>query len=652
MTITGKCETCRQRKVKCDEKKPACSPCCKGNRSCAYNFGNISAIVVEDPTKFSKHGKTKVAPMVYPLMQFSDITNSSPVSPLSKRSFEPADFQTTTERDADQGKGVFRTLAMVSRDKANAVRKQPSARRKRRLEIHLDHLKRASALLLYRPSAPTVALASRYISLLQARPSEQQPFSILGSWILSIPSRIGNSGHVDLAVEYMIDSFNVYRQDNFTNRNVALTSKAEALKVLQIAVDNEKSRATYDTILAMKIHFAAEIFMGIHNGYHMIHSVGLAEILREGPPVGFDEEHYWSFLDQTYMDDVSEAAVAGRVSVYDNEFYLNATSPSSIPSDATTFFRASTALMHVFVQLPRLICLVRHAIQHSDEDTDIRASAISLAESLWMLDPSNIIKQVMLDSTILIPTPPHPDVADIITDSYHFNSVDSSIQASRYWYFVINLCGVTEMLYLQFPTEAANSLLPDIETVHQRDIDAAISLARCVRYSLDTCPSLPLVPLRLHTHFQISVGTWYRLIRRLERQQEALSKSNVTNDNPLSPNLSELDLTEKLRKAQRMEQWVIDECNRLHVEWKVDPVHKKFLTAAVEDMSGGPIPDWLPTSVSFECEDGNMVMRLEYSLSRPGLKEIGEMKEWLKRSVTTPSPFHKNAKTGLTPSIW
>ncbi|KAF2644512.1 hypothetical protein P280DRAFT_465833 [Massarina eburnea CBS 473.64] len=603
MTITDKCEICRQRKVKCDQQKPTCSACRKGNRLCTYSFGRISAFVVEDPTKFSKHGKPKAAPLVYPLGQFHDGRPN-----LTEHSSE-ADFQTVTERAPNHRHGAFRTLALVSRGRANAIRRYPSAQQKKRLEIHLEHLK-TSALMTYRPSSHTMILANRYISLLNVSPPEHQPFAILGSWILSIPSRIGSSAHVDLAVEYLADSMNFYKEGNFSNRRTALTSKAKALKELQIAVDKEKSRATYDTILAMKIHFAAEVLMGINNFYHVIHATALAEILRKGPPAGLDKEHYWDFLDNTYIDDVTEATVAGRVSVYDNEFYLNTTCPSSIPADTSLNFRASASIMHIFIQIPRLICLTRYAIDHPNDTTSL-VSAISLAESLWLLDPCNLIEQLMHDSAITVPTPPFNDIADIVPDSYRFTSVASVILASRYWHLCITLCGVTEMLHARFPGYTENSLLPVLATVNKKDIDAAINLARCVRYPLDTCPSLPLLPLRIHNTFMISISSWYRLTRRLECQQDALKNDSEA---------PTVNIAEQLSGSQRMEKWVTEECNRMNELWHVEPARKKFLTAVVENMCGGPIPDWLPTRVRFECEDGNMVMKFDYGIEEEWIK--------------------------------
>ena len=45
--------------------------------------------------------------------------------------------------------------------------------------------------------------------------------------------------------------------------------------------------------------------MGIKNLYHAIHAAGLSDILQAGPVTDADEEHFWSFLDNAYFDDVS-----------------------------------------------------------------------------------------------------------------------------------------------------------------------------------------------------------------------------------------------------------------------------------------------------------------------------------------------------------
>jgi hypothetical protein len=52
-----------------------------------------------------------------------------------------------------------------------------------------------------------------------------------------------------------------------------------------------------------------QVFMGMKNLYHAIHAAGLSDILQEGPVTDLDEQHFWSFLDNAYFDDVSSRVI-------------------------------------------------------------------------------------------------------------------------------------------------------------------------------------------------------------------------------------------------------------------------------------------------------------------------------------------------------
>jgi hypothetical protein len=45
--------------------------------------------------------------------------------------------------------------------------------------------------------------------------------------------------------------------------------------------------------------------MGMKSLRHVVHIVALTELLRAGPVADFDVDHYWNFVDSTYVDDVS-----------------------------------------------------------------------------------------------------------------------------------------------------------------------------------------------------------------------------------------------------------------------------------------------------------------------------------------------------------
>jgi hypothetical protein len=293
MTITGKCDVCRARKVKvsiisfayihhkppslrssltvpshrltdtkfyqCDEEKPKCGACRKKDRQCSYSYGKVTTFVAEDPLQLSKHGKPASASSLSSVLTWTDSDpGSSRFNSPSSNSTSPDDLQVTTTKTANDDKGVYMTLSYPSRQGSTSVRKRTAQERKK-LQNHLNRLRGSSELTLYRPSSPESTLAARYLDILGPRSLKDQPFVMLGSWIETIPSRIGLSPVVDLALEYFADSFAVFRGDSFSTRRVALVSKSKALKQLQLVVSDDQTRATYNTVLAMKIHFVAEV---------------------------------------------------------------------------------------------------------------------------------------------------------------------------------------------------------------------------------------------------------------------------------------------------------------------------------------------------------------------------------------------------------
>jgi hypothetical protein len=48
-----------------------------------------------------------------------------------------------------------------------------------------------------------------------------------------------------------------------------------------------------------------KVLIGISSMYHAIHAFGLAEWLKSGTVANVDDEHFWSLLDNTYVDDAS-----------------------------------------------------------------------------------------------------------------------------------------------------------------------------------------------------------------------------------------------------------------------------------------------------------------------------------------------------------
>jgi hypothetical protein len=205
--------------------------------------------VVQDPSQLTKHGKSKVAPVIHTL----EDTEESPLSVST-----PANLHVTTEREAENGRGFFQTLAPLSKRKA-ALSRKAAAQQRKKLELYLQHLQAEAALTTIKPSSSETTLIARYIDMLGPGNVDYQPLAILGTWIQSIPSRIGSNRMMDLAVEFFVDSFAVYWDDTHSKRSLASASKEKALKELQLFVLNTNNKPTYDVILATKMHYAAEV---------------------------------------------------------------------------------------------------------------------------------------------------------------------------------------------------------------------------------------------------------------------------------------------------------------------------------------------------------------------------------------------------------
>jgi hypothetical protein len=254
--------------------------------------------------------------------------------------------------------------------------------------------------------------------------------------------------------------------------------------------------------------------------------------------------------------------------------------------------------MHVFIQCPHVVCLIRQAILNP-EDTSILAAAVSHMESLIQINLSQHVSELMQTAITVVPIPHSPEIADIMPDTLEFDTVQNMILCTRYWMLQNVLCGFADTLYRHFPAEAALSLLPTPERLRVIDVDSALHLAKSIRWANSVSLDLPLVPLRLHTPLQISIGPWYRTIRNFSAQ-------------PSAPPDIQYDIDVEIARAERMKTWVIEQCNQIHLQWGVSVVDEKPLIEALDAMSGEKIPDWLPVRVRFEAEDGEMVMKLDY----------------------------------------
>jgi hypothetical protein len=110
--------------------------------------------VVQDPQQLTKHGKSKIAPVIYTL----DSAEEGEMTAVSG----PSDLHITTEREAENGQGFFQTLAPLSKRRAATTRKHTAQQRKR-LEQYLQQIQAEAAISSIKPSCPETTLIARYM---------------------------------------------------------------------------------------------------------------------------------------------------------------------------------------------------------------------------------------------------------------------------------------------------------------------------------------------------------------------------------------------------------------------------------------------------------------------------------------------------------
>jgi hypothetical protein len=307
------------------------------------------------------------------------------------------------------------------------------------------------------------------------------------------------------------------------------------------------------------------------------------------------------------------AMTAGRPSIYDNDIYLSSTHPAALAQlslDDREFI--GRAMMHVVVQCPRLTMSIRHAIRNPD-DVDAVASAVSHAENLWRLTRQRHFVDYINTSIKTVASYDDNTVADILGHGIDFNLAQEMVIATRYWLLQIFLCGTLDTLLRRFPIQFALSLLPKPAAFHGVDVSAAIQLARVV-LALGHNPS-PLTLIRTHGPFSGSIGAWHRQVRYLSMTQPDSEDSTG----------SDTAREEALRTALRMKRWVLDNCNVILTRLHITQVDEAAWMEALDCMAGEELPDWIPTKVSFGAEDGEIIMRLEYSgVTANGDPRVGE----------------------------
>lgn len=265
-----------------------------------------------------------------------------------------------------------------------------------------------------------------------------------------------------------------------------------------------------------------------------------------------DTNHDESVLTQLQ---VTEAILSGKVSVFEDKATAT-TTMGCLELDI-----AVSELDRLYVKLPRLVLLVRAAVQHPC-NSDVVADAVRLAEELHTSNGTltiqrtigNVMQRARIEPTMLSSVP--------VPTSLHFNSDPDFVFATRYLIFRTLLAGLIQTICGINPVSNAF----DLAAVEAEDVWIGTSILQCVQWAFATDP---LTTLRMLIPLQLGFGVWQRLGKR------QISSA-----------------TAEYEQAKRMQAATLELAKKIDGIWESNTSPQRIWRIC-EMFAGGPYYDWM-----------------------------------------------------------
>ena len=269
MTQLGKCDVCRQRKVKvsvrkslathskalivqCDEVRPVCGSCKKRNRPCRYHHGKGVRFV-----NGSEKYQFKLSVTQRPLVEDSSMSTDGITDERPRTLSESGrSFILTKSRSARCGHGMFQTFAPVRLEKPRleSLRYGEPIR-------NTDSLVNpfATLNLTREPSNDSKLLLKRWTSLSEAISEGYDTRYVLSNWMSFVFCRIGHSDVLDLSVDCFLKAIVTYV--NKTQENLAITDAANVKALRSVRATLTSKEVQPDLLLAICLIYQVEVII-------------------------------------------------------------------------------------------------------------------------------------------------------------------------------------------------------------------------------------------------------------------------------------------------------------------------------------------------------------------------------------------------------
>ncbi|KAI1089585.1 hypothetical protein F5B19DRAFT_466767 [Rostrohypoxylon terebratum] len=264
---SNRCEQCRGRKIKCDEKWPTCSPCRRTNKACSGP--PVSRL------KFVSSGKSsglRIAPKP-PGEENAGEKNAASKPPIEGSSSSISGDRSLVmirERPTNTGGGNYMVLRARATSPSPPSPPSPSTPLQSREDL----------------------LASRLIRCISSGAESGRGLQFRVTWIhLAVP-RLGSSLALSEALNLLLSSWTKYNQTPATSPEIDRTAYVRALNALNTALRDPEKSYSVDTLAATALVYIVEFDydMKTRSANESHHAAGLSALMiGKGPPRADDD---------------------------------------------------------------------------------------------------------------------------------------------------------------------------------------------------------------------------------------------------------------------------------------------------------------------------------------------------------------------------
>ena len=289
--------------LKCDEKKPACSPCEKSALDCVYKHCRQTSVFVHEQLDDVRRGRPNSDSKQLKARNPIKTDASESPSRRSSTAVISASLSLDLRQQREVGKGVAQVFTFTIRPAKPSRKKQKQTKFKREPSDVDSEIATPSLDPLL--SIETGLGLRWHLNFYESPCGESKDASIYDIWTKAVPSLIGHANYLDLAITYFIDGMKLLLDRNEANEKRVCVTGQRALKSLRRTVeDTAHETDPAHVLIAITMHRYAESFKGLNTNNHVPHMQAISRIVRQIPTVVIQNRIAASIKDNLFEDEV------------------------------------------------------------------------------------------------------------------------------------------------------------------------------------------------------------------------------------------------------------------------------------------------------------------------------------------------------------